>query len=113
MFGEAARLGEIPAWFWGHEHSLGIYEPYAGLERGRCIGHGAVPVYATETIHSPVEGLKRPPRIKPGTQLGLDGSTFAHGFAILTLGGKGNPMQADYYQCRAGKTERLFAESIS
>jgi hypothetical protein len=58
MFGEAARLGEISAWFWGHEHSLGIYEPYAGLERGRCIGHGAVPVYATQTIYSPLEGLK-------------------------------------------------------
>ncbi len=34
----------IAAWFWGHEHTLSIYQPFAGLERGRCVGHGAVPV---------------------------------------------------------------------
>jgi hypothetical protein len=112
IFGEAARLGEIPAWFWGHEHNLAIYEPYAGLERGRCVGHGAVPVDANESIYSPVEGLMRPPRIKPGTQLDLDGSVYAHGFAILTLGENDAPAQADYYQCRGGKAERLFSEMI-
>jgi hypothetical protein len=112
MFCEAAQLGKIPAWFWGHEHSLGVYEPYAGLERGRCIGHGAVPVDATETIYSPVEGLKRPPRIKSGTRLDLDGSVYAHGFVMLTLGGNTASAQAEYYQCRAGKAERLFAETI-
>ena len=113
IFGEAVRLGEIPAWFWGHEHSLGIYEPYAGLERGRCIGHGAVPVAVTERIYSPVEGLRRPPRILPGTQLGLNGSVYAHGFAILILGDKVAPAQAEYYQCRDGKVEQLFVETIS
>ncbi|HEX4262014.1 MAG TPA: metallophosphoesterase, partial [Acetobacteraceae bacterium] len=36
--------GRIAAWFWGHEHNLCIYQPYAGLARGRCVGNGAVPV---------------------------------------------------------------------
>src|SRR6185436_8347093 len=32
-------LPEVDAWLWGHEHNLEIYGPYAGLSRGRCIGH--------------------------------------------------------------------------
>ena len=24
-------------WFWGHEHTLGIFPPYIGLKRGRCV----------------------------------------------------------------------------
>lgn len=113
FFSEAVSLGKIPAWFWGHEHSLCIYEPYAGLERGRCIGHGAVPVLSDEKIYSPVDGLERPPRIKTGTQLGLNGSVFAHGFTILTLGGRTATTQADYYQSRGGRAELLFSEGIS
>jgi len=40
----AASPRAIPLWIWGHEHNLGIYQPFAGIERGRCVGHSAVPV---------------------------------------------------------------------
>ena len=38
----------IHAWFWGHEHRLVIYDPHPiwGL-KGRCIGHGGFPDFAT------------------------------------------------------------------
>ena len=40
----SASSGRIPLWIWGHEHNLGIYQPFAGIKRGRCVGHSAVPV---------------------------------------------------------------------
>ena len=37
-------VGEVALWLWGHEHNVHLYEPYAGLARGRCIGgRGAHP----------------------------------------------------------------------
>lgn len=41
---------EIPLWIWGHEHNLAIYNPFAGINRGRCVGHSAVPVLV---MHNP------------------------------------------------------------
>ena len=41
---------EIPLWIWGHEHNLAIYQPFAGIDRGRCVGHSAVPVLC---MHDP------------------------------------------------------------
>ena len=55
----------VAAWFWGHEHNLGIYQdlyrpadwpPPSGqpndvwqtLRKGRCVGHSAIPVATTE-----------------------------------------------------------------
>lgn len=35
----------IKVWFWGHEHRCVIYKPHMGVDFGRCIGHGGVPVY--------------------------------------------------------------------
>lgn len=37
--------GRIKAWFWGHEHKAVAYAPFDGLEFGRCLGNGGVPVY--------------------------------------------------------------------
>lgn len=41
--------GDVPLWLWGHEHNLAIFQPFRGIERGRCAGHSAVPVLAAET----------------------------------------------------------------
>lgn len=42
----APYMNHIKAWFWGHEHSFKLYEPYTGndgnvLTKGRLIGHSA------------------------------------------------------------------------
>jgi Calcineurin-like phosphoesterase len=45
--------GRIAAWFWGHEHRCMTYKPVAGLQYGRCIGHGGVPVYMSHDADDP------------------------------------------------------------
>ena len=50
----------IRAWFWGHEHKCVVHQPHEGVEYGRCIGHGGVPVYAVgaaETASRESNGL--------------------------------------------------------
>ena len=43
-FREVLEADQVLAWFWGHEHNCAVYEPYGPLTRGRCIGHGAIPI---------------------------------------------------------------------
>jgi hypothetical protein len=86
--------GAIAAWFWGHEHTLTVYEPYRGLDKGRCIGHGAVPVLAQDE-DSPLNKIVTPPGVI-SVPLGVDGQVHAHGFAILRFGQDGS-CRAEYY----------------
>ena len=44
MYRRLLKRGDIAAWFWGHEHRLAIYQDYADITFGRCIGHGAIPI---------------------------------------------------------------------
>jgi hypothetical protein len=94
---KAAAKQEIAAWFWGHEHAFTVYETYAGLARGRCLGNGAIPVPASAAANAPVAGLKAVPPFKnivlPVTPAGV----YATGFAILTLDANAG-CEADYYQ---------------
>ena len=86
--------GSIAAWFWGHEHTLSIYAPYLGLQKGRCIGHGAIPVLIGDG-DDPLTKLVDPPKLL-SHPLGADGSVHAHGFAILTFAHDGS-CQVGYY----------------
>jgi hypothetical protein len=103
--------GRVAAWFWGHEHNLCIYEAYSGLERGRCIGHGAVPVFIEDDPYEPLAGVRFPPKIVPNTQLSHDGRYYRHGFAMLSLnaGGKGS---AAYVEDRDGQAVLTYAEDL-
>lgn len=79
----------IPAWFWGHEHNLVLYEnDYLGLPKGRLIGCGA---YEETTIESPYKQYH--PQVKyllingrPVT-LGVTPGTgyYNHGYAVIDL----------------------------
>jgi hypothetical protein len=44
--------GDVAAWFWGHEHRWLVYEEHRGLKKGRCIGHGAIPVFVNEAAYA-------------------------------------------------------------
>jgi hypothetical protein len=98
-------LPEIHWWLWGHEHNLLLYEPWAKLARGRCIGSGAVPRLVGEQRNAPVADLllpseeAAPPRILAGTELGNDGVIDNHAFAVLDLDGA--EAVARYYQIPA------------
>lgn len=103
----------IAAWFWGHEHNLCIYEPYLGLERGRCLGHGAVPVFASSDPYAPLEAIADPPPLRDGTRLSINGDVFAHGFAMIELGPKVGEARAEYFQDVNGRAVSLFAETLA
>jgi Calcineurin-like phosphoesterase len=103
--------GYIAGWFWGHEHALTIYQPFAGLERGRCIGHGAVPVSAQDDIYRPVPNLAGVPDIVPNTKLRRQGAVYAHGHAMITLGE--NTAEARYYQDLAGRPNLVHSEVLT
>jgi hypothetical protein len=103
--------GKIAAWVWGHEHNQCIYEPYAGLQMGRCIGHGALPIFTSTNPYAVLPQVENPPGLLPGTQLGFDGAIYAHGFAIISLDANGGPAKVEYYQSTAADTP-MYHETI-
>ncbi len=106
---KAAAKQEIAAWFWGHEHAFTVYQRYADLARGRCLGHGAIPVQANASANIPVTGLAGAPPFEnivlPVTPAGV----YATGFAVLTLDANAG-CQADYYQALAAAP--IYSERI-
>jgi hypothetical protein len=109
-FDKMKAEGKIVAWYWGHEHALTIYEPYCGLERGRCIGHGAVPVPIEDSIYQRLEDLEQGPLMMPNTELGVQGGVYTHGFVMLELGA--DTCDAKYYQDLGGKSDLIYSEVL-
>ena len=110
-FGPLIAEGRIAAWFWGHEHALAIYQPYAGLVRGRCVGNGAIPVLLSDTPYQPPPGLTDPPLLNPQVNPGHENGIYAHGSALLDLG---PDARVDYYQTTQQNplhTERLYPDA--
>lgn len=110
--------GAIAAWFWGHVHNLEVYAPYAGLERGRCIGHGAIPVLVDDLPYEPLPGIEQPPALvddpaKPGQglRLGTDGLVYDNGYVILHLDDDARRVRAEYY-VRTREHEPIFVEEF-
>jgi len=102
----------VAAWYWGHEHNLCIYGPYAGLERGRCLGHSAIPVFVDDTPYDTLAGLDNPPRIVPNTMVSKAGQFYTHGFAVLSLGSNGTAT-ADYFEDLNGAVHKMHTEAIT
>jgi hypothetical protein len=93
-FRDVLQAGKIAGWFWGHEHNLAIYEPYGPLRTGRCIGHGAVPVMASQHPYQVIAGLADPPQLVRDPQTGRpielvtnDDGVFGIGYVLVTLRG--------------------------
>jgi hypothetical protein len=107
-FAQAAKQ-PIAAWFWGHEHTLTVYDAYQGLTRGRCIGHGAVPVFDTTDASAPLSRAVNPPALQ-STPLGMTDHIYMHGFTIIRLG-PGATASAEYYEDRDGSTP-MFKETF-
>ncbi|MFN0214951.1 MAG: metallophosphoesterase family protein [Saprospiraceae bacterium] len=114
---------QITAWFWGHEHLFEVYKPFLGLDKGRCVGHGAVPILyenglpykTTATVKKqkiPLQEL--PETLLDPTKLTNDGDIYDRGFVMLNLKNDGTGT-ADYYAARYGlDTELLlnFSEDL-
>jgi 3',5'-cyclic AMP phosphodiesterase CpdA len=102
----------VAAWIWGHEHNLGIFQDgyrpadwpldsdeaktvFRALPKGRCAGHAAIPVAASEepyATHNPV------PLLDDSLRLGLVDGWYNRGFEIIELAGAGRPARVRYYQ---------------
>lgn len=108
-------LTDIDLWLWGHEHNLVAFDPYLGLEKGRCIGSGAIPVpllwqpYKTLPDLALPEGVVEPPHIRHDIQLGHDGDHYHHGYAVLTL--TGSVGQLAYYEVAGVDSRRQLIKS--
>jgi hypothetical protein len=103
-FKDLLEANAVAAWFWGHEHNLCIYEPYGPLARGRCIGHGAIPVSEDQSPYTPSPKIANPPTLvrDPRTgvpvQLPVDATgVYAHGYVVLRLNDAARTAEAAYY----------------
>ena len=102
----AAGASNIVAWLWGHEHLLEVYaRPTADDTRlpvlGRCVGHGAFPIFNNQNAYTPKPDSLIPLEPAPAfpnkyVQTADDNLVYANGFAMLTLGAALG--KADYYQ---------------
>jgi hypothetical protein len=71
------------------------------LQRGRCLGASAVPVFVDQQSYVTAGGLQTygngpMPTWNPKAQLGNNGESYNNCFAIMTL--KGPSANVDYYQ---------------
>jgi calcineurin-like phosphoesterase family protein len=105
-------MPQIEWWFWGHEHTLAVYDPYMKLERGRCLGASAVPVFTDQQKYAKdTSGLRTfdggpLPTWNSTAVLGDNGTDYHHAFAIMTLNGPS--AKVEYYQVPlSGEAKRL------
>ncbi|MGA2249157.1 metallophosphoesterase family protein [Terracidiphilus sp.] len=107
-------LPQVAAWFWGHEHTLAVYEPYMGLQMGCCVGASAVPVFTNQQSYASAAGLQtyqgaQMPVWNPGAVLGNNGTDYNNAFAMITLNGQ--TATVDYYQVPPLGTATKFGVS--
>ena len=85
-------IPKVEWWFWGHEHTLGIYPEYMALKRGRCVGASAVPVFQDQQSYATcptqlqtLDGTM--PTWDPKAVLATSNSMYNNCFAMMTLTG--------------------------
>jgi hypothetical protein len=109
-------LDRIALWFWGHEHTLAVYEPFMKLDRGRCVGCSAVPVFKNQQAYVLDKSLSTlNPQVFPTwvakAQVGNNGTDYNHAFALLSL--KGPQASVEYYEIPLnGSATLLWEESL-
>jgi len=117
-------MGNIALWIWGHEHSFNLFQLYAGLNKGRCLGASAVPelgdAYAVNAnldkgtapaFPALITGINNQPI---QLQKNPDGEYY-HCYAVLRLDSAGGNSVAEYYQmdsANSGPETLLYQEQI-
>ena len=105
----SASIPNATAWFWGHEHRLGIYDRHLNLEKGRCLGHAAIPV-PDDGSGDPPKFADVPVHLESGRPIavGSDAGMYRNGFAIMSIDG---PTASVKYYSR-GISEPIFSEQL-
>lgn len=109
-FQTMAAHGKISAWFWGHEHTLSIYQSFMGIQRGRCIGHGAIPVSKNDDVYKILDGLDHIPALIEGTKMGSGIGVWDHGYTLLSL--EGATCRAEYFEIGLQGRKKTFTEVL-
>ena len=100
------HFDSIPAWFWGHEHSLGIFEEGVhGLAKGRLVGNSGFEEFIGEgpyKVNNPDPNVRyKTPVIKVGTTsvewLGKCHDWFNHACAVIDFSNVESP-EVRYYE---------------
>jgi hypothetical protein len=110
-------LPSVECWFWGHEHNLAIYTPFMSLNRGRCVGCSAVPVFKDQqsyTLDKDTRTLETGifPSWESKAQLTTSADDYNHGFALMTLGGEDDGT-IEYFEVPAfARATPLWKESL-
>ncbi|MFP5226363.1 MAG: metallophosphoesterase family protein [Acidobacteriota bacterium] len=109
-------LSEVVLWFWGHEHTLALYGPYMGLQRGRCVGASAVPVFTDQQAYATATGLQTyenapMPVWNTNATLGNNGTDYNNAFAMMMLDGSSATVM--YYQVPPLGTATAYAVTDS
>lgn len=108
----APWIGNVDLWLWGHEHVQAIYDQFADLRRGRCIGASAIPNAAEPGLY--IDDPRLENEAKPTLLGGVDGrlaldpasELYELGFAVLALDGTDG--QAAYYAWGETRGARLM-----
>jgi hypothetical protein len=102
--------GAIDLWLWGHEHNLLVYDSYAGLPAGRCIGASAIPVLVSDNPYHQV--FPQPALSGIQHRLPDDGTNYGHSFALMKLDDLGASIE--YYATHPDGSHAtlLFSESF-
>ena len=113
-----AVLDKVDIWFWGHEHTLALYDPYEGVVRGRCVGASAVPVFTNQQVYEVDVSLLNAtvttlPTWNPAANLASTDGAYNNAFALMTLNGP-EAAVVNYYQVPPdGKYEQInFTDTI-
>lgn len=94
-------LASVAAFYWGHEHSSTIFEPYAGIRRGRLVGNGCIPVAVDYDIYAVNPATNSsywggPPKVVEGSRIGRGKDFWNLGFATIAL--EGGTAHAKYFE---------------
>ncbi len=106
---------QVEWWFWGHEHTLAVYDLYMGLKRGRCVGASAIPVFVNQQSYLTDTSLitQQPgvfPAWNPHAQLGNNGTDYNHAFAVLELSGQNAAVNYYEVDLNTGNCQLLTGE---
>lgn len=95
---------KISGWFWGHEHSLGVFQDgLYGLQKGRLVGNSGYEEYTgqnTYTVNNSLAPYSSPMVQVGSTSVDWGGSTnnwYNHGCALIDLSNTTSPA-VSYYQ---------------
>jgi 3',5'-cyclic AMP phosphodiesterase CpdA len=104
----APSLERVDAWFWGHEHETLIFEPFRGVQNGRCIGCGGMADY----IHPGAEPSSAVPLKERATARAefRSSGAFLQPYAIMDL--HGADATVDYYNFDKGVETTSYNEVL-